>query len=280
MIFRDAQWHCESEKGEVAHSGKAGDIIYAFCALKEWVKRTRILATLILTPDPAGPDWMGWSFTQKEAFTWAPLFQAQSCISEVVWSDSDIRSSLKGFRHWHHDFASLAAMHAATLGLCDDLSFMVDPWLDVPNIRREAMVVFSRSHRYHNRRDIFPWRELALNFRENAVFIGSDSEYRDFTERAQCVIRRIDCRDLLEVAQVIAACNLFIGNQSAPLAIAVARRIPRIIEGFIEVPNCHWGQEEALEWKPGTPLLALVNDGLIERLIEHGQQFREALQVS
>ena len=96
--------------------------------------------------------------------------------------------------------------------------------------------VISRSLRYHN--PLFPWKEVLARYGRDAVFVGHPEEHRAFTADYGPVPLRT-CRDLLEVAQVIKGSWLFIGNQSAPAAIALGCGVRTIMETVCDsYDNC------------------------------------------
>lgn len=109
----------------------------------------------------------------------------------------------------------------------------LDPWLKVdPSPLSKDRVVACRSPRYHN--PAFPWAKLVSVHRQNMVFCGLDDEYADFTKRFGPV-DRVHTSNLLEVAQVIAGSNLFIGNQSSPCWLAMAMGHPLIQESHMQI---------------------------------------------
>lgn len=55
---------------------------------------------------------------------------------------------------------------------------------------------------------------------EQAYFVGTAQEHQAFEEDFKIKIQHYPTSDLLELAQVIQACDLYIGNQSVGMAIA------------------------------------------------------------
>lgn len=122
-----------------------------------------------------------------------------------------------------------------------------EPWLSVePKII--APVVFSRSgagrkphHVYHNPN--FPWHRVWRKYHEHSVFIGLEEEYRAFCGTCGETSHYVT-KDLLEAAQVIAGCSLFVGNQSSLHAIAEGMKKNILLEVWPQGPNC-------LHFRPG-----------------------------
>jgi hypothetical protein len=105
-------------------------------------------------------------------------------------------------------------------------------WLAVPDPKNYGRPVFSRSSRYRNPAwDPF-WQSLKQNA-PDAIFVGTKDEYRDFGHG-----EHVEVRDALELAQVIAGCSVFVGNQSFAYALAEGLKVRRVLEVYPQVPNC------------------------------------------
>lgn len=114
-------------------------------------------------------------------------------------------------------------------------------WLNV-EANRVAPVVINRTgcgrrqcNVYHN--PSFPWHRAWEKYRQSAVFIGLEAEWEVFCN----VIGEVPYHktaDLMDAAQVIAGCDLFVGNQSCPHAIAEGLKKRILLEVWIGGPNC------------------------------------------
>lgn len=113
------------------------------------------------------------------------------------------------------------------------------PWLRASECFYEPVVI-SRSARYH--KPGFPWRRIVERMGQFAVFVGTPAEHTAFVQEFGSV-RYAHTRTLLEAAEIINASELFIGNQSCPLAIAhgLGKRV--LIEVCPACPNCIFGRE-------------------------------------
>lgn len=116
-----------------------------------------------------------------------------------------------------------------------------EPWLTIETVK-VAPVVINRTgpgrhpgHVYHGVE--FPWGRVLKKYGKDAVFIGTPLEHEVFCA-VQGEVPFHPTLSLFEAAQVIAGCELFIGNQSACHAIAqgVGKRI--ILEVWEAGPNC------------------------------------------
>lgn len=116
-----------------------------------------------------------------------------------------------------------------------------EAWISV-EMKPVAPVVISRSgqdrkkeYQYHNAR--FPWAKVAKKYAGNTVFIGTSREHELFAA-VHGDVTHYPTADLYDAAKVIAGCELFIGNQSAPHALAEAMKKRVVLEVWPEGPNC------------------------------------------
>lgn len=116
------------------------------------------------------------------------------------------------------------------------------PWLQVKTPKKIASIVFNRTgpgrarhHVYHNIE--FPWRRVWDKYHDSAVFIGTPHEHAIFCATVGDV-PYYKTGNLLEAAEVIAGCDLFVGNQSCCFWIACGMFKPIVLEVWREGPNC------------------------------------------
>lgn len=162
----------------------------------------------------------------------APLLEAQPYIAGVEWSDSKPKATdFSEFRNDHKFGESLAHWQARHVGA----TISVEPWLTVkPSDAAKGRVVISRSSRYHSPHHM--WGKV-LSRNKDALFVGLPAEHEALQSRYGAKIDYLKTDDLLELAQVIAGCRLFIGNQSCPWWIAFALGVPTIQEVWPHSPN-------------------------------------------
>lgn len=205
------------------HSGALGDIIYS-------------LPTIIAMG--GGELWMRKWDQYVNAHT---LFEAQRCLGAVHRPASDYSNDngvvdLDVFREieWRHrtagDIRRLSEYFLLGLGVEFDLS---RPWLDA-NKRRVASIVVHRSTKYHDKEEI-NWQLLRGR---DVVFVGWEMQWRLFDKAYGLEVPFHRCEGLLEMAEVIHGCDLFVGNQSSGFAIAEALKVPRVLEVYHTNPNC------------------------------------------
>lgn len=157
-----------------------------------------------------------------------------------------ISHNLDAFRGVGTKENNIAARHCWAFGLPDGVINL--PWLTVEP-RRQARVIFNRTARYRN--PLFPWQSIVDKYRDVAAFVGTLAEYWNFTAQFGYV-RRLKTGTLYDVARAIAGAELFIGNQSAPCAIAEGLKKPLIQETFLGMSNCRFERESAQYVTDGT----------------------------
>jgi hypothetical protein len=95
-------------------------------------------------------------------------------------------------------------------------------------------IVINLSPRYRN-----PSIDYSIlePLREYLVFVGHDEEYKMFNRNSIMNVKRVHVKDALHMANIIASCRLFIGNQSSTFSIAEQLKTPRLLEVFNRAPN-------------------------------------------
>lgn len=118
-------------------------------------------------------------------------------------------------------------------------------------------VVINRTPRYQN--PFFPWKKIVEHYGDLLLFVGTTSEHEAFTRAFGSVAHR-PINTLKEMAQVIAGCELFIGNQSSPCAVAEGLKKPLIQEVSPEIPDCIYFRASAQHCDTGAVTLPAIGD--------------------
>jgi len=71
---------------------------------------------------------------------------------------------------------------------------------------------------------------------QQAVFVGLPDEYEEFKKLTGWNLDYYPTRTMLELAEVIAGCDQFLGNQSVALSIAQGLRVPYAFEARADLP--------------------------------------------
>jgi hypothetical protein len=230
----------------VLHSGDFGDLITALAVLKQ----TQRQVALFLVDRPITKPLI----RRMQAIN--PLLLSQPYIISVKtyegeaidWNASDFRMSYRRTNNL------VSAHHRHYLGQKHLPPVQVDqtqPWLTAEKADTCGRVVINRTARYHN--PSFPWKRVVETYGSLLLFVGTADEHTAF-EQAFGTVEYRPTSDMLEVARLIAGCELFIGNQSCAFAIAEGLKHPRILEVSLDRPDCIY---------PASPICQYVANGAV-----------------
>jgi hypothetical protein len=236
------------------HSGNLGDIIWGLPIMEQFGG-----GDLTLIPDniptvirkynngPVFPEYEG-RLSQKDYEMIAPLLEAQPYIYKLTFEkDKPCNVDLDKFRGTVGQ--AFKKNFLETYAETFDLSIHTGAWLTVPNPKRIAPIVVTRTARYHspNANVISNWEQLikANNIPNNGVFVGLPDEHKAFEELFDITIQYHPIKNFLDLAEVIAGADAYIGNQT--FAYSVARGLDkttllelRSVDCYIEKENCHY----------------------------------------
>ena len=222
------------------HSGNAGDIIYALATIKKMHEITGAAINLFFRlnqpslidehhPHPLN----GVMLNTKMVEMLMPLIQSQPYINSCdTYTDQQIDIDLDFFRAGlvPQDKGNIARWCGYITGISPDLW---KPWISVKADTTYANnIIIARSGRYHNKLIDHSF----LNKYDNIKFIGVADEFKEI-QKIIPAIEWIPVTNFLQMAQFIAGCKVFIGNQSFPYSIAEAMKVPRILEISYEIIN-------------------------------------------
>ncbi len=220
------------------HSGLIGDIIYAIPAMLALAGERRIHLHLHINQKALYSKKMrhynkGKILTEKSVDLITPLLLTHPSFETCdVYTNQSIDYDLDQFRKYPFDYNTghICRWYFLTYGVSYDLG---KPWLQVqPNQAFRDKIVIARSFRYRAPGISYSF----LNKYPNLIFVGLPDEYEDLkTEIPKLALQPIN--NFLELAQIIAGCRFFIGNQSSPFALAEALKVPRALEVYFECPN-------------------------------------------
>lgn len=204
--------------------GEIGDAIYAMPALRA------IGNVNVFVADRPWyrPKWVERAQSLKELFLQQPYISSFNEHSgEHI--DYDLTTYRDSGGKYGETITSKIARYAR-------VSHSTDKWLDVvPSKATEGKVVISRGARWHG--FYFPWKDVVKAIGSDAVFIGTKQEHLDFC-KAFGSVEPLECKTMLEVAQAIAGCSLFIGNQSSPFACAEGLKKDSVLEVCLNACDC------------------------------------------
>lgn len=213
------------------HSGDMGDIIYALPTIRVVGGGHLFLSKADFTRNQPNAAYLA---------NIGPLLTCQSYVNSVqLYDGRSVAFDLDLFRFIKNDCTNIAARHLRAFGLPE--SEIDQQWLDVEP-KRVASVVLNLTSRYRN--SCFPWTAVRKKYHKKAVFLGTEEEHRNFVA-FHGKVDHYKTANLLEVAEVIAGCELFIGNQSCAYAIAEGLKKPVIQEVCLTIHNCMFNRPDA-----------------------------------
>ena len=211
------------------HSGHSGDIINALPVIKNlskthkcnlFININKSLNT-IYTKHTAEKVY----FIDKIFKMLVPLLKSQSYINKVEKFESqDIDIDLDIFRELpiNISFDNLRYSYQIT-GIQPDIE---KPYLSA-GMHKEIKnkIIIQRTFRYRNQFINYKF----LNSYNDIFFVGTSSEYEDLKREVKN-LNYYECKDFLEMAEIINSSKFFIGNSSVGFPIAEALKVPRLLE--------------------------------------------------
>ncbi len=224
----------------VLHNGNAGDIIYCLPLLKKLNEITGKSVNLVLKINEPLKIGDGYEhplgsvmLNQGMVDGLKPLLASQSYINEIaVFHDNKIHLDLTLFREagFALDKGNIARWNSFITGININLG---NAWISVePDKKFAGSIVLARSSRYNNALVSYSF----LSNYKNVVFVGVESEYSEMKNDIPG-LKWQQVNDFLQLAEIIAGCKLFIGNQSFPYSLAEGLKVNRLLEVFYQIPN-------------------------------------------
>jgi len=211
------------------HSGHIGDIINILPVIKELAK-THVCDLFININKPLDiyhhAHQAGNVFLNKKIYDMLePLFNSQKYINEVsIYTNQSIDINFDLIRDLPINLLFDNLRYGFQIaGVQPDISQIyldVEPHKDIAN-----KIVILRSLRYKN-------QFINYNFIEkykDTLFVGTKDEYDELKKEIKN-LEFHDCKDFLEMAQIIKASRFFLGNSSVGIDLAEAVKIPRLLE--------------------------------------------------
>lgn len=232
LIDRLAVGEIKDEKGHniFVHGGDVGDLLYGLPTIRKMGGGTLYMnQSRVREP-----------FTEQKANLLIPLLKQQSYIKGVEYQENPPAGiNFNRFRELLRKGMTLAQAQLKMFKQTDSLKA---PWLQVDHAVSIAdkPVILHRSSRYQN--SAFPWGNIVDKYRKQAVFIGLDREHAAFC-KAFGAVDHHPTADFLEAARLIAGAKLFVGNQSAPYAIAEGLKQTAILEACPTALDCQFKRD-------------------------------------
>lgn len=212
------------------HYGDLGDVVASLRTVWQMCEKHDRSAEYYLYPIRGTREIM----TKERAALLVPLLESQPYITKCEWRDQPYGVRLETAIRKFGKPKSLLADHYPHW-LNEEVPHPTQPWLTV-DAKKVAPIVINRTARYNA--PSFPWAKIVQQLGDQAIFVGHANEHQQFS-RAFGPIKYYPTSDLLEVAEVIAGCELFIGNQSCAANIAEGLKQAMVLEEDPTIPDLH-----------------------------------------
>jgi len=219
------------------HSGHLGDIINSLPVIKELSKTHK--CNLYIEPNRPIPSNVKYNkhpsgrvfLNNKNTSMLLPLLKQQPYIQDVnEYNNESIDIDFNLFRELPLNFnLDSVRWYFHISGVHADLS---SPYLFVEknNLFKEKVIII-RSIRRKN----YLINYNFLKDYKNLLFIGLTNEYNDLKKEVPN-LEFYDCKDFLEMTQIIQSSKFFLGNLSLGYTLAEGLKIPRLLEACPDFP--------------------------------------------
>jgi ADP-heptose:LPS heptosyltransferase len=219
------------------HSGTFGDLIYSLPIMRHlgggdfylhlnqinWIGQHYYGSA----PTPFHQGRM----TQQDFEYMRTFMESQDYVNkfDVMTPSTEIKHNLDRFRPLFVNHpGNYVDVYAAAFGITNPTQLAIlrnTPWLTVPNpsvMDENRTIVINRTSRWLPQQ-LSPqwaiWQEEGAE--ETSVFVGLPEEHAAFKKATGWDIPRVETPTMLDLAQIIAGSELFIGNQSVALSLAI-----------------------------------------------------------
>ena len=217
------------------HSGHIGDIINILPIIKELAK-THVCELYINIDKPLDVyhhrHQAGNVYLNKKIFEMLePLFKSQKYIHQVnIYNNQSIDINFDLIRELPINLLFDNLRYGSLIsGIQPDITqayINVEPHKSLAN-----KIVILRSLRYKNQ---FINYKFIENYKDT-LFVGTKDEYDELKKEIKN-LEFYDCKDFLEMTQIIKAGRFFVGNSSLGIDLAEAVKTPRLLEACPSFP--------------------------------------------
>jgi hypothetical protein len=212
------------------HSGARGDIIYSLPTIKG-------LGGGILYIEVTGKHCVGKAIEEVDVEYFKGLLTKLDYIDDVLpWKGERVWYDLNDFRikGGSLSYGHLAQNHLNAFNVKFDLQN--EPFINRENLNKKFLsnIIINHSKRYEG--CIKNWHDLK-EYEEMCSFVGFEDEYENFKNLSGLNINFYKAQSYLEIAEIINASKVFIGNQSFIYSIAEGMKVNRFLSICDWVPN-------------------------------------------
>ena len=215
------------------HSGRIGDVIYSLPTIKELSKSHKCKLYVQIEKPILGPfEASRKVFINKRCGDLIlPLLRNQDFLETVnIYKDEKIDINLDLFRDIpinHSFYSSRWFSHICGVNINVENTFLSVK----PNDLIKNKIIVGRSSRYRNAYINYKF----LKNTKNLLCIGLKDEFQD-SKKDINDLEFHECKDFLEMAEIIKASKFFIGNMSLQYIISEALKVPRLLEASPDYP--------------------------------------------
>jgi len=215
------------------HSGRIGDVIYSLPTIKELSKSHKCKLYVQIEKPILGPyESSRKVFINKRCGDLIlPLLRNQDFLDTVnIYKDEKIDINLNLFRDIPINLCFFQPRYYSHI--CGVNINVENTYLSIkPHDSIKNKIIVSRSPRYRN---------AFLNYKflkntKNLLCIGLKEEFQDL-KREINNLEFYDCKDFLEMAEIIKASKFYVGNMCLQYVISDALKVPRLLEASPDVP--------------------------------------------
>jgi hypothetical protein len=246
------------------HSGAFGDLIYGLPVMKHFGGGEFYLHLNQI-------DWIGQHYygnapsayhqgrlTQNDFNYMKSFMEAQEYVTkfDVMTPQTEITHNLDRFRPVFVGHpGNYIDIYATVFGIDDMDTLRNTPWLTVPQPKPipGRPIVINRTERWIPAQPGPQWAEWTkMELYKEAVFVGLPHEYEKFKQDIGWDIPYYECKTMLDLAEVIAGSENFIGNQSQALALAIGLGVEVACEYRTDLPfernECYFPNLERVQY--------------------------------
>ena len=225
------------KKLSFSHCGHLGDIINSLPTIKE-LSKTHECSFYIHTEKPLEPNARNYKkFGDKVYLTNRSVDMIFPLLSKITYiknfdklSNQEIDIDFNLIREMPINFnIDSVRWYSHLTGIHPNL---IDPYINVePHSSIKNKIVIMRNTRRKNY--IINYKFLR-NY-NNLIFIGLEEEYKDLKKDVPN-LEFYNCKNFLEVAEIIKASKFYLGNLSFGYTLAEGLKVPRLLESVPEFP--------------------------------------------
>jgi hypothetical protein len=251
------------------HSGDWGDMVYGLAVVKALGG-----GSVLVTPHP-NPKCHPRQVQTRATFNLvAPLMRQQPYVEEAVFREEYDRADADyDLNERDHDWppGSLIAKQFACCGARPGRALR-DPWLavDWPVVLPGRPVLVHACPRKRRFNPTFPWKHVLERWGHAAAVVGTREEAEELFALCGCRVPFVATADFLELARLLAGCEVFVGSCSLPMAVAQGLGRPVVQEEIVPWKPATLGHEDALYVPPSETDVDEVDGFIASRLPRGG----------